>query len=167
MVLSLLTQTYCILLCEASLPSICSKMGRHVTWDCIKLIPGTRMSKSYPCLHHHHLLQYYYPRSSFLDTGLAISTIPSLTHLSLGNISKLHFKEFSEFPRTSGYHLKKILPHGLHYSTHLLDVKGLLQKFEGIYCNGLRYQEYPHSSKLHLSRPLPWWVLHGWGYVLQ
>src|ERR1700761_738603 len=54
------------------------------------------------------------------------------THFSLGNISKLHFKHFSELPRTSGGHFKKISPYDLHYSTHLLDCERLLQQSEWI-----------------------------------
>ena len=128
MVLSLSFEIHYVLLCEGSLASISSKIGGHVDWNYI------------------NPLQVQACMNSFFTTASSSDTVPlptflffliqdclyalphPQTHFWLVIISKLHFKHFSELSKTTGGHPKMISPHDLCYSTHLLDLEGLLQQ---------------------------------------
>ena len=109
-VLSLLIQIYYISLCKGSLPSIHSRIGRHVAWDCINPFQVQAWA---------NIISFFTTIISsdittqilfFLDTGLSVCTIPSSNSFFIGYYQQASLKTFPRAPQDLWWSSQKDFP---------------------------------------------------------
>ena len=132
MVLSLLIQIYYISLCEGSLPSICSKIGRHVAWDYINPFQvqawANTISFFTTIISSDITTQILF----FLDTGLSVCTIPSSNSFFIGYYQQASLYTFPRAPKDLWWSSQKDFPLWPVLFHSLIGLGGLLQQFEWI-----------------------------------
>ena len=81
---------------------------------------------------------------SFLEAGLSIRKIQSLTGLAISTISRLHSKHLPDSPKSLGGHPSKLSPTNIHYAVCLLlpeagyystNCQSTIQHYQSTYLN--------------------------------